>query len=452
MINFIDNITDFVLKAFFEIHRIFLIGILLLVFMFGEFEINNIYYCSLIIILLSYILSNIILKKSNKESKMNILLLILGIIINAIMLTFLFYYHSIDLKIFIFIFIYFLLIWLKGIHIVIANDDLETYISKFIISIIIIMFIGLILSLNYFDWIKTNLLNYLLSYFFISLILIARINLYSAYSGNIKNTINKKKNILIFSVLTNFIIVITSLFSFQFKVYLENIFKYILKLLYDLLYSVAIILDNKFHSIVKRLMNKFFEILYAILNKFAKKDFETETFEIFEVDNTYTYNPFIENTIIILKWVIPFLIIVFLLYNIYKITKKTLKNKINDDGEDEIKNFVLTKEDILNNLKNPFNKLSKNISKLFNKDKSLHIIRQIYIDIIIILNKKGYELKKSFTPNEYIETIEETTYKKELISLTKYYNIIRYSNKKITNEEIANAIKIKNEIKEVNRS
>lgn len=451
MINFIDSITDFVLKAFFEIYRVFLIIIVSLVLMFGEFETNNIIYCSFIIILLSYVLSNIILRKSNKESKLHRLLIIAGIIINAIILIFLFDYLSIYLKIS--IFTYFLLIWLQGIKIAINNNNnnTESYILKFIISIVIIICLGSIVCLTNIDFIKTFLQNHLFSYFFIALILIARISLYSAYSGNRKITINKKKNTLIFSIITNFLIVTISLFSFYSKSYLKSIFKYLSRLLLNLIQLFITLLYNIWNFLVEM----FIKEPQNLENERVKNESLISNLMEIIKDWESTGNPFFINILNILKRVLIFLIIsliiIFLLYNIYKISRHIFKNKTNDGEEDEIKDFVLSKKDILNNLKNPFNKLSKNISKLFNKDKSLHIIRQIYIDIIIMFYKKGYEFKKSFTPNEYIETIEKNAYK-ELISLTKYYNIIRYSNKNITDEEISNAIKIKNEIKKVNGS
>lgn len=443
MINFIDNITDFVVKAFFEIHRIFIITMILLVPFFGDFEINNIFYCSFIIILLSYLLSNIILKKSNRDSKLDILLIILGIIINAMIVIYLFDNFSIDLKLC--IFIYFLLIWIQGIQMVTNSYNIEKYFSKFMISLLIMIFFFPIL-VGKINWEKTNFQNYLYSYFYISLILIARVNISSAYSGNRKKTVNKKKNTRKFNVITTFLIVTISLFSFNSKVFFKQILNYISKFLNYLIYLFTTLILN----ITDFLAKIFIKNPPNFKNKENKFGGDIFIGDSNITDFNYSFVNFVDNILKKLKWIILFLVTIFSIYYIYKMIKKKYRNKI--DEEYEIKDFVLTKKDILNNFKKPFNKLSKNISKLFNKDKSLHIIRQIYIDIINILNKKGYEFEKSFTPNEYIKTIQENAYKVKLISLTKYYNIIRYSNKKITEGEIANALKIKNEIKKINRS
>lgn len=79
---------------------------------------------------------------------------------------------------------------------------------------------------------------------------------------------------------------------------------------------------------------------------------------------------------------------------------------------------------------------------------NLHQIRKIYIDLVKILNKKGIDYDKSYTPNEYEEIIKNTELKDTDISeIIKIYNEVRYGNKNVSKEDIWRAYKIKNNMK-----
>jgi len=128
-----------------------------------------------------------------------------------------------------------------------------------------------------------------------------------------------------------------------------------------------------------------------------------------------------------------------------------INNKVEESDEGEEKSFVINKGDILKGIRKPFNFMKNGISKIIGKKgqsfKDLHVIRRIYFQVIIKLDKDGYKFSKHLTPNEYLIELEKKSFHQPgLDILTEYYNEVRYGKKLLCQDKINECIEIKNRI------
>ena len=448
MINFINNISNFVIKSLFEAHRIFLIGTILCVGFFSTDDISKIsmsllFLYTFLVLITSYVLTEITFKKGNGETSYRKTSTMLGLIIS---LALVFFMKDTNITFKAYYFFYFMILWINGIKIYLDSDTSSSYTQKFITSLVAILLTVVTIAITHWNCIFGNLGRYFLPYLFIWLVLMSRMNLNEAYSSNEKNTIDKSKNTFKFNLFTLILITIISLPSFIFKFNPTNLLNFAL---------------SGFNYLLKG-FSHVFALLYKFLGKFANGEERVSEFQSNVAENLgnetqesldFLNNPYKAATITVevIKWIAIIAFTIFLTVYIYKLLKDIFKSKDANIKSDEIKDFILTKEDMINNLKNPFNNLYKNISKILKKeqnDKKLPIIRKLYCDSLEFLISKGYKFKKHFTPNEFLESIDEDNYKNNNFDkLTSYYNEARYGNKSTSNDKEKDAIKIVNELK-----
>lgn len=109
----------------------------------------------------------------------------------------------------------------------------------------------------------------------------------------------------------------------------------------------------------------------------------------------------------------------FLIYFFYKKMNSVFNENL---GDPEEKEFILSKKEITNSFK-------KRINRLLNWDLT-DPTRKKYVKTVNHLIKKGYEMEKDMTPNEYLISVErkneDLSHECDLNSLTKDYNEVRY--------------------------
>jgi len=451
MVNLINDISNFIVKSLFEAHRVFLIATILCIGLFSTNEINNIslsllFLFTFLVLIVSYIITGITFKNSDGETNYRKLSSILGLIISFILVLFI---RNTSVTFKAFYFFYFVILWINGIKIYFDSYDSSSYTQKFIISIVVILITSITISITHWDWISENLSRYFLPYLFIWLILMSRMNLHEAYSSNEKNSIDKSKNTLKFNILTLILIAFISLPSFLFKFNPKNLISLISKGFYYILLGFGYI----------------FTMLYNLIGKFTHSEERYTEFQKKLTENlgeeTQQELDFLSEpyraaniTVEVLKWIFIIAFAILLTVYIYNLLKDSFKSNKESNKGDEIKDFILTKEDLLNSIKSPFSNLYKNISNIFKRehdDNKLPTIRKLYCDSLIFFSNKGYEFKKYFTPNEYLDSISEEKYKDNSFDkLTNYYNKARYGGKVISSEEENDAINIVNELTEIN--
>lgn len=257
-----------------------------------------------------------------------------------------------------------------------------------------------------------RVIDFVYIYFAVIVFYVICINFNEHYEGN--NAINRNKNLFIFNFLIATLITIFTFFRQQ-----------LLRLLEILKYYISPAVDSFIEKTVD-LVRRFFELVFSddfvffMSDKLSQNQKNTgdeqekiieEATELVESVSEPLALDFIFNLLLILVIVG----IIFLLYKrVTNYNKKTIKKSF------EEKEFVFKRDDFLNDLKN-------SLKKRFRKKESLSRERLIYKKTVNQLLEEGYEIRKSSTPNEFINTINDSDIKKyNFHNITSEYNAYRY--------------------------
>ncbi len=458
MFNFLDTISGFLLRTISIVLRYILLPFTFAVLTFQRFisglSINSIFVLGLINYCLSFFISFAFSKLPNKHLKLRYIMFFLSIIVSFF--TSFFFIDNQEILIRLISFIVYFFLWKKGIENYIDDEDIETINNSIVISIILFLVTGsLVFFFRFSLWYFSEIKLYLIFYFIITFLYLARTSIIDAYNKKMARTVNKKTNIFIFNCISTInvtffsLAVLSNFFGLGNLAFFNSIgnafYNFIGKLLMKLLYPVISIFA-KLSEAIKESFN------INILKSFQNMKENTE--DISQImDFKDQYNETIGDLIInFTKWfvlIVGFIVIAYLIFiNIKRLYSRT---KEVDTADGEEKEFILTAEDIkkgfrkkLNEL---FSKLSSEAKKNYNNETKLPIIRRIYLDVITMLSKKGYEYKKYYTPNEYADLFDgNELHSSELGTLTNYYNKVRYGNKKLDEKEIDEASSIKNKL------
>lgn len=442
-----NKAVDMLLRAYFESIRFFIIIVTIVGLYYGEFPVEGIFIFTLTIFIISHIVS--ITSSKLSKTKLNFLKIsLLGIITSLIAVYFSLPNESVYFKSC--FFIYFFILWKKGMNFLINEEDLVMYRNKFILSLIIILILTLItFGLGASDWYFNILSKYLISYIAISIIFLARTSLIEAYNKKYSNSINKNRNILVFTVLSTAIVLLivlltsTDFFGLGEVWVVDYISNLIVNLLSIIIYPIILLLSN--------IVIKFREY---ILTKNPVTISPKGDLAIMQQFYTEEYKDSIAiKAIEILKWVIILVLFALILYYIYKAFKELYFEVQDEEKEWEDREFILSVNDIKKGVKNQMVNLISKIKRVFKKTNGfneLPIIRRVYLETILKLSKRGFIFKNYFTPNEYLSQITDKKYiDAGLDILTDYYNEARYSNNKITKSKNEQALGIKEEINNI---
>ncbi|MTI70502.1 MAG: hypothetical protein FH751_09660 [Firmicutes bacterium] len=439
MSDFLDKSTEIILRAFFDVLRIFLIATVLIRSFYYEFELNYMFQFSLIVVGVSYIVSYLYVRIGEEEINRKVLP-ITGIIvsISASKLSAGFIYDSLAINFI--LFFYYTIIWIKGMNFIIRNDTYEIYFKRFIFSICAIFFVMMTIGLGNLRWFMNNLETYFIGYFLISILYLTRLNLLNVYSNTRVNMINKKRNLMKFNIFssTGVLVLFFLIFNNTLKIKYFNIaFEIFWNILVKILYPFVYI---------------FYKIAIFLRKRTAKFNLEENDLlkindgngnkGVFESLKQIAPERFITIINAIFKWGFILIITGIVIYIMWKLTKEILvRLKETSDNANEEKDYIYNKEDIKKNLTKSIKKVYNTISNIFSKEESkekLSKVRIVYIQVVNNLINKGYKYKTFFTPNEYLMKFnkDKITYN-NLSTLTKYYNKDRYGNKDaFTKEEI----------------
>lgn len=409
-------------------------------------ELNNIFlYCIATYIIINVIVTKLLKYNLNKYFKIFISVAIIAV---SVVLPIKVINKTWDMYTF-FLSINFTLISLKSI--LYANDGLEREqeLKNFTISLGLLMFSFMIVWILraqvpevYIQCIK----KYLAIYFLMGVIGVTRLHLVEEYKKSNSIFVNKDKNILRVNIISILIITVSltlvsmeqlinflSVVFFRIHYYSVKFFGYILNGLFG---NSA---DNLKNDLANRTAKPIKGDEPLTILGVGYKRFEEFTEEM----RDYIPQQVKKINTIPLKILTGIVVIIFILCIVYVIYKKlNFKPKVKEKIADEEKDFIFS----LNDLKDPFKKLSDSIQEFLN-NKKIHPIRKIYIQSILKLNETSFKYKKWYTPNEYSKIIENNYEdKKEFGTITQYYNELRYGNKKITDEKINKAQNIVNKL------
>lgn len=460
MLNILDRVSDAAVKFSRDIINIFMFGLLTIGILFGNVDIlNNNSLINQILIscfanyLLSYMFSYYIIKKTFISLKIRFILPMLAtcISLGSIIL----FMGSLTIGLKIGVLILNLILWLKGIGAVSYDDDYKTAKNRFALNIIVLLSLTMInFFMQNFVFIYKITEVYLPIYFIIQILYFARSSLLNAYRGKNINTINMTRNVRIFNIISSLItltillLIMTNFFGAgDFKIVsgaMSFILKVIEKVLRIVFYPVLLLL-SKVAQLVSKKLDKYSDLFEKTLSSFGDR-LDSRHDELFFIEN-----PIVNLIFVFIKWTIFAVLVFFILFFIFRKMKDISPYKVDEIEEGEEKDFVLT----IKNVKHILNKRVKNlISKIVNRKTndlgSLHIIRRLYIEVILKLNKKGYRFERCDTPNEYLSNIDDNRYVNAgLNKLTQYYNEVRYGRKEIKSSSIAECVNIKANIDKI---
>lgn len=381
-----------------------------------------------------YILTTLSIKffsnNNNKSFKKNIVFfasLAINLSIAFIIINSIFWEYKVYCMIY-----FFIIILYATIHYNNDVEDMNHFIKMYIYSVIITLFVMfLIQGGDYKEVVKI----YTLYYLIMSVIYIIQVNLLQEYNYCDGILVNEDKNIRRFNIMSAIITVstsvlfITDLFKKGYNLFIyviENITYMMMKCLGFImifLYEIGID-ENKARELARQSEEK--------TNKNIIKG-EKQDELIMEMMNKEGYSSTSITVAKVVIFIIMLIIIGTIIYLVYKKINNIKINAINmEELDGEERSFVFKKD-----------KNGKAKRKKINL-KDLHVIRQIYIEVIKTLKRRGIEYKNSYTPNEYNSFIGSTEYKsKDIDKLTNIYNGLRYGNKAISKDDIDIAYKIK---------
>lgn len=327
---------------------------------------------------------------------------------------------------------FFIIILYATIHYNNAVEDMNHFIKMYMYSVILTLFV---LFYTQGGEYKEVVKIYTLYYLIMSVIYIVQVNLLQEYNYCNGILVNEDKNIRRFNIMSAIVttgtsvLFVTDLFKKVYNLFgyvIENITYLIMRALGTImifLYEIGID-ENKVREIARRQEENG--------NKNPIKGDKQDEL-IMEMLKKEGYN----STSITVAKVVIFIILLIIIGTItYLVYKKINNIKINAINREELdgeeRSFVFKKD------KN--GKVKRKKTNL----KDLHVIRQVYIEVIKTLKGRGIEYKTTYTPNEYNSFIENTEYKsKDIDKLTNIYNGLRYGNKAISKDDIDIAYKIK---------
>lgn len=455
----LSNLFNLIVKGLFETAVILNTGVLFSYFFLNvdsHLAINKIIIFSLVNYLCVYGLNIYVFKEMgiSNRNKLSISVAAIGLSLISSIIT-------ADEIVVIHIIIYFtiyLFVWYRGLISITEKTDLTSAKSSFILNTVI--FVSMIIFLNIFagDSITTQRIKmYFILYIGAALSYFARVNLENAYNKRNINSLNKMKNIKIINIISTSIILIillftlTGFFGIWNKILGSNIVismgNIILKAIEVILYPIVWLIMKLAESVFKRGDFAGFPILNA--PEGAEKAEDTAA----EILSPGT-QAFISTLFNIAKWAVLIIIMYLIIRKMIKAINR--KDFLEDEEEDEEREFILTPDEVRKKVKDTLNKLATNISGLFSKNKEnnrgIPVIRSIYLDIVLILEEKGYKLLSYLTPKEYLSTLENTKYiNAGMKDLTQAYNDFRYGGKEPTDEKVKELIDIKRAIYELSK-
>jgi len=122
-----------------------------------------------------------------------------------------------------------------------------------------------------------------------------------------------------------------------------------------------------------------------------------------------------------------------LIYFFYYMISKTYKRKLEIEEEDEyaeLKESLLTGENISKYFKNLLNKLKPN------KVIKLPRERQLYMDYIKSKLKQGFHFEKNETPRQFKHKLIQSSKDEIIEPITQMYSLYKYAGKETNNEEL----------------
>lgn len=450
----LNNISGFLVKSISEIMRYVLVMITILGFLFFNdlktLNINFVLFFGIVNYGLSYIMADYLKKRSHQNSYMKIIFPIIGI--GACIVSVL-YLQDIQIPTFkLAVMVVYILLWKKGMDSNINDDDIQTIRKVMLFSLIIIsivvFFAMFVTAFTVTGWYLNMFKIYVPVYLIVTLLYMDRVSRTNAYSRYYTNTINKEKNINRFNIISTSIVVLCLLTIFvgEYSIVLKSGFNVINKVLEIILYPVAL-LGAKLSSFMEKLFARRIEDIDFKGNNIsdeAKKEIAEKWLSI----GPDKYGNQIVQIINIFKWILFAIFVGVVGYLLYKNFRELFYTEKENEVEGEEKDFVLPTAKSLSKLKKSFSNLGDRFRRHSNNIKGLPTIRRIYIQMVEKLKDKGYEYKKNYTPNEYLSNIdkEETYRQKGFDIITEYYNKLRYGNKELDENEIKNALEIKEQM------
>ncbi len=259
-----------------------------------------------------------------------------------------------------------------------------------------------------------KVIDFIIIYFAVSAFYVVCINFNEHFEG--KNTINKNKNLFMFNFL---VAAITTIFTF-----FKQELLYLVKLFYDFVEPATDSLLEKISSAFTSFMERFFNSDFMLfvgdrINK-MKDHLGNEQKPLPEIPEEEVLEKVGEVAdFSVIYNILQILFIAGIIFILYKSLRSYKHKKIKKKSFEE-KEFIFKKDDFLNDLKNTF----KNI---LIKKEIIPKERLIYKKTVNKLIEEGYEISKTTTPNEYINSIsveDINKYKFDLI--TSDYNDYRY--------------------------
>ncbi|MBS4537108.1 hypothetical protein GOQ27_01460 [Clostridium sp. D2Q-11] len=421
-----------IIRIVFEGLRYFILTIIVIGMVTEKIFIDRILMFTFMILILSNIAGEKLTRKTKESYHRNKIIPILGILVSTLFAIF---STSLRAMPIVFIIIY-LFIWMQGLKLIIDIDTNKDIFRKFIITIFIGFLFSIDIIVGSLRWYIDKLSPYIFIFVVISLIYSIRSNMYSAYN-NI-NSINKKKNLKRFNILSNIFIIlmifILANLTFDF-LDIRLVIEKSLPIVKTIFYPIVLLI-----SYIIYFLGQLFKLL-KVNKKFEVPEMEIDKSKEMEVELHVNQNPTAQLIITYIGWISVAIIIIVIGYIIYRLTKDIEKSCEDEDSfVEEEKEFILKKKDILDGI---INRVKGRKSEGINH-KELNIVRKLFIEISLIMIKKGYVFKKEYTPREFLRqdrgNIDETEF------IVSEYEKVRYGNKSPTKEKIHKLIEYKNMI------
>ena len=245
-----------------------------------------------------------------------------------------------------------------------------------------------------------------------SVVHVIRTNVITEYEHNTSETIQKEKNI----VMVNMVAMLAMLLCFFIRNHVIDIFLIVVFgvcfLFYLLLKVLGLVVGSIFNGILWFLQLVFgYEVPKAEQTEEATTIIETIISE--EEVELITSN---DSWILIIGIIILVIVTIFIVRKVYR----TLGSKENVEGTSEEKEFIFQSSDFL--------KPWKDKVKQMVVYSGLSKVRRKYIQTVNHCIKEGFQWKNSFTPNDYLRSVDRKTVvsKYNLEEVTKQYNEERY--------------------------